>query len=197
MYKVIFNDNEVVIETNVSLFSPAGADKGTLSMLKHVEFDVSQKILDLGCGTGIVSLAACSYGVLPGNCVLTDIDQLAVDTAFANMNANGFDGATYCCGDGLSAVKDSGFDLILSNPPYHTDFSVAKTFIEKGFNRLKVGGKFYMVTKRKDWYRNKMISIFGGVRVYEEDGYFVFESIKKSESYSSKKPKNKKEHKGK
>ena len=31
------------------------------------------------------------------------------------------------------------FDWILSNPPYHTDFSVPKRFIEKGFNRLKVG----------------------------------------------------------
>lgn len=186
MYKVVFNDKEISVETNVSLFSPSGPDKGTLSMLKFVEFNETQKILDLGCGTGIVSLAACANGVHPSNCVLTDIDPLAVSTASSNMELNGYSGATVVCGDGLSAVSDSGFDLILSNPPYHTDFKIAKTFIEKGFNRLKVGGKFYMVTKRKDWYKNKMISIFGGVRIHEEEGYFVFESIKKSESYASK-----------
>lgn len=189
MYKVNFNNKEITIETNVSLFSPTGPDKGTLSMLKHVEFDSANKLLDLGCGTGIVSLCACAYGLDPANIVLTDIDSLATETASKNMSINGFDGATIVCGDGLSAVTDSGFDLILSNPPYHTDFKVAKTFIEKGFNRLNIGGKFYMVTKRKDWYKNKMIAIFGGVRIYEEDGYFVFESIKKSNSYAGKAPK--------
>ncbi len=189
MYVVTFNDKEISIETNVSLFSPSGPDKGTLSMLKYVEFAEGQKVLDLGCGTGIVSLAACSYGVHPEDVVLTDIDLLAVQTAEKNMSANGFEGATFACGDGLSAVDASGFDLILSNPPYHTDFKIAKTFIEKGFNRLKIGGKFYMVTKRKDWYKNKMIAIFGGVRIYEEEGYFVFESVKKTDKYAGKQPK--------
>jgi hypothetical protein len=29
-----------------------------------------------------------------------------------------------------------------------------------------------MVTKRKDWYKNKLISVFGGVKKNEVDGYF-------------------------
>ena len=31
-----------------------------------------------------------------------------------------------------------------------------------------------MVTKRADWYRNKLKAVFGGVHVYEQDGYCVF-----------------------
>lgn len=73
----------------------------------------------------------------------------------------------------------------LSNPPYHADFSVPKEFIEKGFNRLQIGGKMYMVTKRKDWYKNKLISIFGGVKIWEIDGYYVFLAIKKQSSYAN------------
>jgi 16S rRNA (guanine1207-N2)-methyltransferase len=42
----------------------------------------------------------------------------------------------------------------------------------------------YMVTKRKEWYRNKLKSIFGGVRIWELNGYFVFMSIKKSDTYA-------------
>ena len=90
------------------------------------------------------------------------------------------------CGPDLSAVSDTGFDWILSNPPYHTDFNVAKLFIEKGFNRLKIGGHMVLVTKRKEWYKNKMVSIFGGVRICEQDGYFVFTSEKKSDKYANK-----------
>lgn len=187
MYKAVFNDKEITVETKVSLFSPNEADRGTLSMLRHVEFTPDMKVLDLGCGAGIVSLAACCFGVDPHNIVMTDIDPVASSVSLENMKRNGFDGAVVVTGDGLANVPGSGFDLILSNPPYHTDFKVAKTFIEKGFNRLKVGGKMYMVTKRKDWYQNKLISIFGGVKIFEDDGYFVFEAQKRNENYASKK----------
>lgn len=187
MYKAVFNDKEITVETKVSLFSPNEADRGTLSMLRHVEFASDMKVLDLGCGAGIVSLAACCFGVDPHNIVMTDIDPVASSVSLENMKRNGFDGAVVVTGDGLTNVPGSGFDLILSNPPYHTDFKVAKTFIEKGFNRLKVGGKMYMVTKRKDWYKNKLISIFGGVKIFEDDGYFVFEAQKRNENYAPKK----------
>lgn len=58
--------------------------------------------------------------------------------------------------------SDKDFTLILSNTPYHNDFSIAKHFIKEGFRRIVIGGKMIMVTKRKDWYKNKFISIFGG-----------------------------------
>ena len=189
MYKVTFNDKEITIQTESSLFSPKEADRGTLAMLSHVEFKEEDKVLDLGCGSGIVSLAAASFGVKPENIVLTDVDMLAVKTAEKNMKENGFAGAVFVSGDALTNVPGSDFDLILSNPPYHTDFKVAKTFIEKGFNRLKIGGRMFMVTKRKDWYKNKLIAIFGGVKIYEDDGYFVFEAQKRSAAYAGKKKK--------
>ncbi|MCR5617388.1 MAG: methyltransferase [Clostridiales bacterium] len=187
MYKAVFNGKEITVETKVSLFSPNEADRGTLSMLRHVGFVPGMKLLDLGCGAGIVSLAACCFGLLPQDIVMTDIDPVASSVSLENMERNGFGGALVLTGDALSEVPGNDFDLILSNPPYHTDFKVAKTFIEKGFNRLKIGGKMYMVTKRKDWYKNKLISVFGGVKIYEDDGYFVFEAEKRNMSYASKK----------
>jgi len=49
-------------------------------------------------------------------------------------------------------LRATGFTKILCNPPYHTDFSVAKHFIEKGFNRLAIGGAMWMVTKAFEGY---------------------------------------------
>lgn len=189
MYTCELSGKLVEINTDVSLFSPMGPDKGTLSMLEHANFADADKVLDLGCGAGIVSLAACCAGVNPANVTMTDVDPVATEYASQNMHNAGFDGATIVCGDALSMVNDSDYTIILSNPPYHTDFSVAKAFIEKGFNRLKVGGRMLMVTKRRDWYKNKMISVFGGVKIYEhDDGYIVFESTKRSEKYAGTKP---------
>ena len=44
-----------------------------------------------------------------------------------------------------------------------------------------------MVTKRKEWYKNKLISIFGGVTIAEIDGYYVFASQKRSANYAEQK----------
>ena len=43
-----------------------------------------------------------------------------------------------------------------------------------------------MVTKRLKWYRNKLVAIFGGVRVHEADGYFVFEAEKRDSRYANR-----------
>ena len=144
------------------------------------------KVLDLGCGCGVVGVTAAKK-CGPENVLMADVDPEAVKTAQKNAEANGVHGVKAVCSDGFRNIDDAGFDLILSNPPYQTDFAVAKHFIEKGFNRLKVGGRMMMVTKRLDWYRNKLRSVFGGVRVQEIDGYFVFIAQRRSQCYAGAK----------
>ena len=168
------------LDTNPEIFSPAAADRGTLAMLSQVEFSPDDKVLDLGCGCGIVGIYAAR--LLGGDkVVMTDVSPIAVSTAKENAVKNGVGGIRTYQGSGYENVKENNFTLILSNPPYHTDFSVAKEFIEDGFHKLVLGGKMIMVTKRPDWYKNKLAAVFGGVRVSEIDGYFVFEAEKRGE----------------
>ena len=172
------------LETCPGLFSPEHADRGTLAMLSCARFEPGMKVMDLGCGWGLVGILAAR---LCGeeNVLLSDIDPLAAEAAWRNAARNGVPGARVVVSDGFAAVDETGFDLILSNPPYQSDFSVAKGFIEKGFNRLKMGGSMLMVTKRREWYRNKFIAVFGGVKIHEIDGYFVFESQRRTAHYAS------------
>lgn len=180
----------LTLRTQPGLFSPEHVDRGTLAMLSAVEFSSGMKVMDLGCGCGVVGiLAAKKCG--EENVVMADVDPEAVKVARMNAEENGVGGVMIVCSDAFDQVDETGFDLILSNPPYQTNFSVAKKFIEKGFNRLKIGGRMVMVTKRLDWYRNKLRTIFGGVRVQEIDGYFVFTAERRTQRYAgseSKKP---------
>ena len=176
----------VFLETRKGLFSPEHADRGTMAMLSTVDFQPGMRVMDLGCGCGIVGIAAAKKCGAE-NIVMSDLDPNAVDAARENAERNGVGGVKIVVSDGFDAVEEAGFDMILSNPPYQTDFAVAKKFIEKGFNRLRVGGRMVMVTKRLDWYRNKLKAIFGGVRVQEIDGYYVFTAEKRSMSYAKKK----------
>ena len=183
MYTVDTPFGKIVIGQSEDLFSPAHPDRGTLAMLSCVSFHPGQRALDLGCGCGLVGLYAA---MLLGqeNVVMCDIDPKAVEAARENARLNGLEICAYVS-DGVSSVPQSDFDLILTNPPYQSDFSVAKRFIEKGFNRLKIGGCMYMVTKRRAWYENKLRAIFGGVKIKQVDGYFVFEAERRRSAYAN------------
>ncbi|HAI52125.1 MAG TPA: methyltransferase [Firmicutes bacterium] len=179
---------ELRFQTQPGVFSPGAIDKGTLAMLSTVEFQPGDRVLDLGCGYGVVGILAAKL-IGAQNVVMVDIDPLAVQLARETAVLNGVSEILVCQSDGFSGLAETGFTKILCNPPYHTDFSVAKHFLEKGFNRLTLGGKLYMVVKRKEWYKNKLISLFGGVRVEYIDGYYVLCAEKRSPDYARAKKK--------
>ena len=183
MYEVDIRGVTLCLETAPNLFSPAHADRGTLAMLSLTSFDSSDRVLDLGCGVGIVGIYAARSGAMV---MMTDFDSSAVRIASDNCLRNNVS-CTVLESDGFAAIEPGRlFTQILSNPPYHTDFSVAKRFIEGAFRHLEVGGRLLMVTKRLDWYRNKLSAVFGGVRIHEIDGYCVFIAEKRSATHPRK-----------
>lgn len=178
---------EFELESPAGLFSPSKPDEGTLSMLARVDLQKGQTLLDLGCGSGIVAIWAAKQ--LGGeNVSMIDADPLAVETACRNAEKNGFGNIRAFLSDGFANYTLADLDWILSNPPYHSDFSVARSFIEKGFNRLKPGGRMVMVTKRETWYKKKFIAIFGGVHIARSGEYFVFTAQKRTGHYANKTP---------
>lgn len=168
--------------TSSDVFSPRHVDPGTLAMLSQVDFNEEDKLLDLGCGYGVVGILAAKY-IKPLNVYMVDIDSEAIRLAKENTRLNNVEGVNIIQSDGFKNLNEKDFSLILCNPPYTVDFSVPKRFIMKGFNRLRIGGRLYMVTKRRLWYKNKIISIFGGVQIKQIEDYYVYHAIKKSYLY--------------
>lgn len=82
--------------------------------------DGGEKLLDLGCGSGILSIAALLLGA--EKAVMTDIFLNAVNTASENIEQNGFDKTRYeaFCGNiaddkALREKIGTGYDLITAN----------------------------------------------------------------------------------
>lgn len=76
------------------------------------------RVADIGCGTGVLALAAAA--TLPGvRVIASDIDEVAVDVARANLSVNGLDGRVDCVTaagfDHPVLAAAAPFDLIFAN----------------------------------------------------------------------------------
>jgi len=75
----------------------------------------SRATLDLGTGSGILSLGAAKYS---DTVVAIDLNERAVAFALFNARLNGVENIEVLGGDGFAPVSNRRFDLILSNPPF-------------------------------------------------------------------------------
>ncbi|ESW61591.1 MAG: ribosomal L11 methyltransferase [Rhodobacter sp. CACIA14H1] len=76
------------------------------------------KVADIGCGTAVLAMAAAA--VLPDATVIaSDIDEVAVEVAVANVGINGLAGRVECleaAGFGHARLAEAGpFDLVFAN----------------------------------------------------------------------------------
>jgi release factor glutamine methyltransferase len=72
-------------------------------------------VLDVGCGTGALSIAAAR--TRPRSITAVDVSRRAALAARVNTAIHGVP-ARVRCGDALELVAGRRFDLVLANPPY-------------------------------------------------------------------------------
>lgn len=154
--------------TRPGVFSRHGLDAGTRMLLEVLQVRASDRVLDVGCGYGIIGLFA-SKRAHQGRVTLVDADILACECARATLRANGLHDATVVLGDGLSAVPGETFTLIVTNPPFHTGhqvyLGVAEAFVRQAYRALEPRGRLVLVANRFLPYERLMVQVFGGVQV--------------------------------
>ena len=77
----------------------------------------ARKAVDIGCGTAVLAMAAAR--LWPETVMASDIDEVAVEVAEANVRANGLDGRVICVEaagfDHPALMAGAPFDLIFAN----------------------------------------------------------------------------------
>jgi len=78
---------------------------------------VPGRVADIGCGTAVLAMAAAQ--VLEAEVLASDIDQVAVEVAEANLSANGLSGRVLCLEaagfDAPQIAERAPFDLVFAN----------------------------------------------------------------------------------
>jgi ribosomal protein L11 methyltransferase len=93
----------------------SGEHETTRSCLEELEAMQleGQTLLDLGCGTGILAIAACKLGAAGG--VAVDTHPHAVAAAARNVELNQLAGSLQVIEGSIQVVRHRRFDLILAN----------------------------------------------------------------------------------
>ena len=81
------------------------------TLLESGKLEKGQKFLDLGCGSGILGLAAALTGL---NGMGIDNDILAIDNAQKNRRLNGVENLELFCGS-VEKARSGAYDLIMAN----------------------------------------------------------------------------------
>ena len=108
----------------------------TTMMIEHIlEVDVKRKrVLDMGCGTGILGILASMRGAK--EVVGIDIDQWCVDNSIENCALNNIQNMNIQQGTAASLTTMDDFDLILAN----INRNILLEDLPVYYNHLKPGG---------------------------------------------------------
>ena len=168
-------DGRIVLNIEPGLAFGTGSHPTTKLCLETLEkyIDENSTVLDIGCGSGILSIAALLLGAKSAFGV--DIDKLAVKTAIENAKENGFGSPVFDAVNGNLSDKVSGkYNVIVAN----IVADIIMQFNEEVSEFLEDGG-IYITGGIIDIRKDEVVRSFeqNGFEIianYEEKGWNVF-----------------------
>ena len=165
--------------TASGVFSKERIDRGTLVLAENMIVNKNSKVLDVGCGIGILGIAAAK--LFNADITMSDINKRAVMLAKMNIKLNSIKAEIYQ-GSLYEKIKNNDFDVVLSNPPQTAGKNICFQLIEQSKKYLENNGTFQLVARHNKGGKTlskKMEEVFGNVRVIaKKSGYWVYLSVK-------------------
>ena len=164
--------------TDAGVFSKKMIDFGSQLLLKCLEVNQGETVLDVGCGYGPLGLSlAKAYGV---QATMVDINNRALDLARQNAERNKVEATIFQ--SNIYEQVEGTFDHVISNPPIRAGKQVVHEIIEKSQDFLETGGDLTIVIQKKQGApsaKSKMEDVFGNCEIVKKDkGYYILRSVK-------------------
>jgi len=174
-----FRDRERLLEavSRPGVFAHRRIDPGARHLLNAVDVAPETRVLDIGCGSGCVAIGIAARDP---RVVVHAIDASARAVACTRLGAeyNGLTNLTVAL-EADGHVPDRGsWDLVLANPPYYGDFTIAEKIVERSRLALAPGGTLLVVTKQPSWYVENLPRMWTDVAQELVKGYHLVEAVR-------------------
>lgn len=167
------------VTNHAGVFCADRLDVGTRFLLAHLPHRHGpEHVVDLGCGNGIVGLAAALDNPA-ARVTFTDESYQALASAEETFRANAPAGthADFLAGDGVAGLAPGTADVVLNNPPFHshqaTTTATARRMFAGAREALRPGGELYVVANRHLGHHLLLRRIFGACELVAGDPKFV------------------------
>ncbi|MDR5898175.1 methyltransferase [Halomonas vilamensis] len=157
------------------VFGHGKFDEGTALLLETLAHKLAKKkrrILDVGCGDGIITAWLAQRG---HEVTAVDISEFALEATRKTLEANQLTGRVLAS-DVYQALDDERFDLIISNPPFHQErdihYGAAGRLISHAPSHLHRGGQLILVANAFLPYPERLTLAFDHFEVLADDRRF-------------------------
>ena len=159
------NENKYVINIDPGMAFGTGGHETTSLCIKNLEKYVKphDNIIDVGCGSGILSIAA-SY-LTDGEIKAVDLDKLAVDVSRENFALNNLENRIVVEEASLLTKETKKYNVIVANILAH----IIELMLDDAYNLLEDGGYYItsgIIKDKKDELLEKMLK--RGFKLVEE-----------------------------
>ena len=145
-FELSLADGPLQIISLPGVFSHGRLDRGTALLLDQLDGLPAGKLLDFGCGAGIVG-ASLKKRYPESEVVMLDVDAFAVESSRMTLAANGLQ-AQVIAGDGIDAAPED-CAAIVSNPPFHqgvhTHYEASEALLQRAASHIRPGGELRLV----------------------------------------------------
>jgi 16S rRNA (guanine1207-N2)-methyltransferase len=158
------------------VFSHRRVDGGARALLRAATLRPGDRVLELGCGSGVVSLAAAfrADGV---QVEALDSNVRAVECTRLGAELNGLSNVSVQLNTAEAGAEGElfaePFDVVFANPPYYSNYRIAEIFARCAAQSIKPEGMALFVTKQSDWYEERLPELFASVAVEPVGNYRV------------------------
>jgi len=176
-FKTELNNMEADFKTSEGLFSSGKLDEGTKILLENINLENPNKILDLGCGYGAISVFLSKK--YKATFYLSDDNARASKYAKKNMEKSGAENFKIKTADCLDGFQDEKFDVIISNPPTHQGKGVTDKIFNQAAEALSKQGELWLVYNQNMRFEDELSEKFNKVeKVEQEDNFLVLKAVK-------------------
>jgi 16S rRNA (guanine1207-N2)-methyltransferase len=150
--ELAFREGERLIHlrTRPGVFSHREIDGGARALLK-LETEPARHILDLGCGSGAVGIAAALRNE-ETRVHAIDSNPRAIEATQWACQKNDLKNLTTALDCDGTSIQPGALDLVLANPPYFSNYRIAELFLRIAERSLAAGGLLLVVTKTPQWF---------------------------------------------